>query len=324
MAKIKYKFDPHDLSYKKIELSLKQHIVKYVPYFLGSFFMAILLYIAFTYVFDSPRIKQLKRENSEIITQYKLLSIQTDNLEKVLEDLQFRDDNLYRTIFEADPIDKSIREAGIGGVDRYEHLEGYNSSDIVINTSKKIDKITKQMYIQSKSYDEIVSLVKNKDKMMKSIPAIMPVDLKNLANISSYFGMRMHPILKYMRMHTGIDLTAPVGTKVYATGDGIVESTTNSRSGYGNIIVINHGFGYDTFYAHLSKIVVRDRQKVTRGTVIGMVGNSGLSSAPHLHYEVRKKGIPIDPINFFSRDITPEEYDEMIFRSIHEGGQAMD
>ena len=324
MAKTNYKFDPQDLSYKKVELNIKQRIYKFIPHFLGSMFMGIILYVIFTNFIDSPRVKELKREKTQLVTQYKLLSKKADNLTVVLKDLEFRDDNLYRTIFEADPIPASVREAGIGGVNRYEKLEGFETSDIVIETSKKIDKISKQMYIQSMSYDEVLDLAKNKEKMLKSIPAIMPVDLKNLTRISGYYGMRMHPILKYRRMHDGIDFTAPTGTKIFAAGDGIVESVKLSRTGYGNVVVIDHGFGYKTLYAHCSKIPVKEGEKVTRGTIIGLVGNTGLSTGPHLHFEVHKNNKKINPINFFSQDLTPEQYDEMIYQSSHEGGQAMD
>ncbi len=324
MAKANYKFDPQDLSYKKIELNFKERIYKFTPHFLGSMFMGIILYIVFTNFVDSPKVKELKREKTQLVTQYKLLSKKADNLAVVLKDLEFRDDNLYRTIFEADPIPSSVRKAGIGGINRYENLEGFETSDIVIETTKKIDKISKQMYIQSKSYDDVLELAKNKEKMLKSIPAIMPVDLKNLTRISGYYGMRMHPILKYRRMHDGIDFTAPTGTKIFAAGDGTVESIKLSRTGYGNVVVINHGFGYKTLYAHCNKIPVKEGQKVTRGTVIAFVGNTGLSTGPHLHFEVQKSGKKINPINFFSQDITPEQYDEMIYQSSHEGGQAMD
>ena len=324
MEKINYKFDPQDLSYKKIELSFKERIYKFTPHFLGSMFMGMILYVIFTNFVDSPAVKELKRENTQLVTQYKLLSKKADNLSVVLKDLEFRDDNLYRTIFEADPIPSSVREAGIGGINRYENLEGFETSDIVIETSKKIDKISKQMYIQSKSYDDVLELAKNKEKMLKSVPAILPVDLKNLTRISGYYGMRIHPIYKTRRMHDGIDFTAPTGTNIYSAGAGVIEKVKFQRSGYGNTVVVNHGFGYKTLYAHCSKITVKVGQKVTRGTVIALIGNTGLSTGPHLHFEVQKKGKKINPINFFSQDLTPEQYDEMIYQSSHEGGQAMD
>lgn len=324
MAKTNYKFDPKDLSYKKVEHSFKQRLLKLTPHFLGSVFMGIILYIVFTNYVDSPKVKELKRENTKIVTQYKILSQKADNLNKVLKDLEFRDDNLYRTIFEAEPIPDGVRQAGIGGVDRYENLQSLINSDLVISTSKKIDKISKQMYIQSKSYDEVYNLAKNKERMLSSIPAILPVDIKNLTRISGYFGMRMHPILKYRRMHDGIDFTAPTGTKIFSAGDGVIEKTKKQRTGYGNMIVVNHGFGYKTLYAHLSKIKVKEGEKVSRGTVLGLVGNTGISTGPHLHFEVQKNGRKINPINFFSQDLTPEQYDEMIYKSSHEGGQSMD
>ena len=324
MGKGKYKFDPDSLSFNKIEKSFGKKLIGLLPHFLGSLFTGIILVFLFFWVFDSPKELSLKRENKQLLSQYKVLSGKVDNLDKVLKDLEYRDDNLYRTIFEAEPIPQEVREAGIGGVDRYEDLEGFDNSDAVINTTKKIDKISKKMYIQSMSYDDVFELAKNKEKMLASIPAILPVDIKHLKRISSFFGMRFHPILKYKRMHEGIDFTAPIGTNIYAAGDGVVISIKRSISGYGNRIIIDHGYGYKTLYAHMNKIMVKEGDEVNRGTIVGLVGNTGTSTGPHLHYEVRKNNHPINPINFFSNDITPEQYDEMIYKSSHEGGQSND
>jgi len=324
MGKGKYKFDAENLSFNKIEKNFIEKLIGLLPHFLGSLFTGVILVVLFFSVFDSPKELALKRENKQLLSQYQVLSNKVENLDKVLKDLEYRDDNLYRTIFEAEPIPNEVREAGIGGVDRYEDLEGFENSGAVINTAKKIDKISKKMYIQSKSYDEVLELAKNKEKMLASIPAIMPIDIDDLTRIGSFFGMRFHPILKYMRMHEGMDFTSPRGTNIYAAGDGVVIEVKHSINGYGNSIVIDHGYGYKTLYAHMSKIIVKEGQKVKRGTIVGLVGNTGTSTGPHLHYEVRKNNHPINPINFFSNDITPEQYEEMIYKSSHEGGQSID
>ncbi|MGE5316614.1 MAG: M23 family metallopeptidase, partial [Chloroflexota bacterium] len=214
-------------------------------------------------------------------------------------------------IFESEPIPSSVRKAGFGGANRYEKLEGYKNTEIIKNTSKKLDMIASQLVVQSKSYDEVFELAKGKEKMMASIPAIQPISNKDLRRIGSYFGYRTDPFYKVTKFHEGIDFTASVGTEVYSTGDGTVVNV-GRKGGYGNCIIINHGFGYQTLYAHLSKMNVKPGQKVQRGEVIGRVGNTGKSTSPHLHYEVHKGNRSIDPINFFFNDLTPEEYELMI------------
>ncbi|MFH2096119.1 MAG: M23 family metallopeptidase, partial [Bacteroidota bacterium] len=217
----------------------------------------------------------------------------------------------------------SIREGGIGGSNRYEELEGYDNSELVINTARRIDQLLKKIEIQSKSFDQIVELVKNKEKMLSSIPAIQPISNKDLGHIASGFGFRIHPIYKTKRMHYGMDFTASRGSDVYVTGDGVVSEVKFSRRGYGNEIVIDHGFSYKTRYAHLQTIMVREGQKVKRGEIIGTVGNTGLSSAPHLHYEVLYKNTAVNPVNYFYEDLTPEEYDRMVEIST-QSGQTLD
>jgi murein DD-endopeptidase MepM/ murein hydrolase activator NlpD len=236
-------------------------------------------------------------------------------ISNVLNDIQQRDDNIYRVIFEADPIPKSIREAGFGGVNRYAKLEGYSNSDLVIETATKLDKISKKLYVQSKSYDKIIEMAKNKQKYFSCIPAIAPISDNALIRFASGFGFRIHPIYKTRKMHTGIDLTAPTGTKIYATGDGKVVKAGLSKGGYGQRVIIDHDYGYKTVYAHLSKIIVRRGQKINRGELIGLVGSTGVSTAPHLHYEVRRYNKPVNPINYYFNDITPSEYDKMILVS---------
>ena len=204
-----------------------------------------------------------------------------------------------------------MRLAGLGGVNRYKNLEGYDNSALITNSAKRIDQITKRLVIQSKSLDEIAKLAEEKEALLKTIPAIQPVQNKDLSRVASGYGMRVHPILKYRKMHNGMDFTAPPGTPIYATGDGTV-TKVGLGSGYGKMVIIEHGFGYKTYYAHMSKYNTKVGRKVKRGEIIGYVGNTGLSSGPHLHYEVWKNGKVVNPVNFYHNDLTPEEYDIML------------
>jgi len=297
--------------------------LRFMAYFLGSLFIAAIYGVIFTIFFDSPKEKALKREIEQLTLQYELMNREMDNMEKILDHLKETDDNLYRTIFEAEPVPSTLREGGIGGINRYKELENYSNAKLIIETAKKLDRIKKKIVVQSKSFDELISLAREKEEMLASIPAIMPVSNKDLTRTASGWGLRIHPIYKIVRFHYGMDFTAPVGTEVYATGDGVVESIISSRRGYGNHIVVNHGFGYKTLYAHLDRFNVRQGQKVKRGDVIGFVGNTGLSIAPHLHYEVELNGIKVDPSNYFFHDLTPEEY-ERIVEIASRSGQSFD
>ncbi|HPP92596.1 MAG TPA: M23 family metallopeptidase [Bacteroidales bacterium] len=323
MGKAKYKFNPESLSFDRITLGFRDILLRFMAYFLGSLFIAAIYGVIFTIFFDSPKEKALKREIEQLTLQYELMNREMDNMEKILDHLKETDDNLYRTIFEAEPVPSTLREGGIGGINRYKELENYSNAKLIIETAKKLDRIKKKIVVQSKSFDELISLAREKEEMLASIPAIMPVSNKDLTRTASGWGLRIHPIYKIVRFHYGMDFTAPVGTEVYATGDGVVESIISSRRGYGNHIVVNHGFGYKTLYAHLDRFNVRQGQKVKRGDVIGFVGNTGLSIAPHLHYEVELNGIKVDPSNYFFHDLTPEEY-ERIIEIASRSGQSFD
>ena len=312
MSKIKYKFNTKSLTYEKVTVPIRKRVGQVLSYLAtGLVFATITTFIAYNY-FDSPKEKQLKREISELTLQYELLNNRMGEVAEVLDDIQDRDNNVYRTIFEAEPISASIRKAGFGGVDRYKELLGYNNSDLLIETTKRLDRISKQLYIQSKSFDEVAKLVKNKEKLLASIPAIQPISNKDLKHQPGGFGWRTHPIYKTPEFHPGMDFTAAEGTEIRATGDGIVETADASAQGYGNHVVINHGYGYETLYGHMLKFVVRVGQQVKRGQLIGYVGSTGLSTAPHVHYEVRKGGQIVNPINFYYNDLTPEEYQKLI------------
>jgi len=221
---------------------------------------------------------------------------------------------VYRSIFGAEPYPEHLRRGGIGGSDRYRNLKGYESSEGIIETQKRINRLQRFLVAQSKSFEEIFALAKTQDQMLQSIPAIQPVANKDLRRLASGFGMRIHPIYKIAKMHTGLDFTADVGTEIYATGDGVIEAIDSKLSGYGHHVIINHGFGYQTLYAHMSRVQVRPGEKVKRGQVIGYVGNTGTSTGPHLHYEVVKNGVKVDPAFYFYSDITPEQYEDMLQR----------
>lgn len=291
---------------------MRKRVVQVLSYLaIGLVFATITILIAYKYL-DSPKEKQLQREISELTLQYELLNSRMGQITEVLGDIQERDNNVYRTIFEAEPIPASIRQAGFGGVDRYKELQGYNNSALMVETSKRLDMISKQLYIQSKSFDEVVLLVKGKAKLLASIPAIQPISNEDLRHQPSGFGWRTHPIYKTAEFHPGMDFAAAQGTEIYSTGDGTIERADALAQGYGNHIVINHGYGYKTLYGHMSKMAVRAGQVVKRGQLIGYVGSTGLSTAPHVHYEVMKAGEKMNPINYYYNDLTPEQYQKLI------------
>jgi murein DD-endopeptidase MepM/ murein hydrolase activator NlpD len=311
MSKIRYRYNTKTLSYEKAITPMRTRIFRIIS-FLGtaSVIGVISVIIAFRYI-DSPKEKQLRREIERMSAQYKLLDRRLDNMDAVLADLEQRDNNAYRVIFEAEPIPNEIRTAGFGGVERYNALEGYDNSKLMISLTQKLDRVAKQMYIQSKSYDEVIKLAKGKEKLLASIPAIMPISNADLRHQPSGFGWRTHPIYKSAEFHPGMDFAAPQGTEIYATGDGVIAAADNKSQGYGNRVVIDHGYNYETLYAHMSKILVVAGQKVVRGQVIGYVGSTGLSTAPHCHYEVHKNGELMNPINYY-QDLTPEQYQRLI------------
>lgn len=323
MAKTKYKYNPDSLSFDEINLTFRERFLRFLAYFVGSLLLAVVYGGLFTTLFDSPREEALKREIDQMNLQFEILNRDMEKVEKVLTHLQETDDNLYRTIFEAEPIATSLREGGIGGVNRYEELQGYSNSEIVIETAMRLDKIRKKVYVQSKSFDDLIALASEKEEMLRRIPAIMPISNKDLKRTASGWGYRIHPIYKIRKFHYGMDFTAPTGTEIYATGDGVIKRVISSKRGLGKHVVIDHGYGYTTTYAHMNRFNVRKGQKVKRGDVIGFVGTTGLSTAPHLHYEVALNGKKVDPANYYFNDLTPDEYERMIELAMR-SGQSFD
>lgn len=323
MAKVRYQFNTKSLSYERVKPGRRERLLRILSFAgTGLVFAALGVLIAYN-TLDSPREKQLQRELEAMRLEYDALNGQLKQMNLVLADLQDRDDNIYRVVFEAEPIPDEVRKAGFGGVNRYEKYQSFQNKDLLTETARRADILAKQMVIQSKSYDEILGMIKNKAAMLACIPAIQPVSNKELKRMASGFGYRTDPIYKTTKFHAGMDFAASVGTEIYATGDGVVLRADADASGYGNHVRINHGYGYMTLYGHMSKINVRPGQRVKRGDVIGYVGNTGKSVGPHLHYEVHKNGQTLNPVNFYYNDLSPEDYARMIEMSATEN-QAFD
>ncbi len=308
--KTKYHFNAKTMTFEEIRVSVKEKLLKVFSIFSSGLVIAAMAMVAIYTFFDSPKERILKREIDEYKLQYEIMNRRLDQMSAVLLDMENRDDNIYRMIFEAEPIPDDVRKAGYGGEDRYARFSGMDNEALLVATSKKLDVVSRQLYVQSKSYDEVIEMAKNKEKMFACIPAIVPLK-KGKGSIVSGFGYRIHPVYKSFRMHTGIDFVAKTGTPVYATGDGLVVSP-KGESGYGIAVMIDHGYGYKTHYAHLSRKVAKPGKRVKRGELIGYVGCTGLCSGPHLHYEVIKNGVKIDPVHFFYNDLTPAEYEQVI------------
>lgn len=307
MPKIKYIYNKETLSHERIDHSLRDKVIKALSYIAISFsFSAVVLFIGFS-VIDSPKEKELNSRIAQMQVKYDLMNIHLAQTRGVLKSMASQDNKLYRAILNVAPIPLSIREAGFGGTDRYNGLQGYQNSNLMTETAKNMDILIREIYIQSKSYDEIEKLANDRTIMMNCIPAIDPINSKNSKGIVAGFGWRIHPIYKTPEFHTGIDIAAPEGTPIYATGDGVVETADNHAQGYGNHVVINHGFGYETLYAHMSRMAVSVGEKVKRGQIIGYVGCTGLCTGDHVHYEVIKDGIKVNPIDYFL-NISPAEY----------------
>lgn len=310
MAKVKYYYDSENLAYRKIITKTRKKIGVVLLFLVASALFGILSFIVLlnTPYFETPKNKKQAREIENLKLRYAILNKKMDEVEDVIEFIEERDNNLYRVYFNASPIPEEERKSGFKEVDRYKDLEGYDNSQLVANTTKRIDVLRKELAIQSKSLDDILKMAKAKDKLLAAIPAIQPVKNENLKSMVSGFGYRTDPFTKARKMHEGMDFTAKTGTPIYATGDGVVERADNTASGFGNHIVIRHGFGYETLYAHLSRYKCRKGQRIKRGDIIGYVGNTGRSEGPHLHYEVHKNGKVVNPLNFYYGNISAVEY----------------
>jgi len=325
MAKVKYYYDSENLAYRKIKTKKSTKFGYAALFLLSSGLFGVLAFIVLlnTPFFETPKDRLLTREIENYKLRYAILNKKMDEIDEVLANIEDRDNNLYRVYFNTSAIPDEQRKAGFGGINRYKELEGYDNSELVINTSKRVDVISKELVIQSKSLDEIFKLAKEKNNLLAAIPAIQPVRNENLKQMASGFGYRSDPFTKVRKFHEGMDFSAKIGTPIFATGDGVVARADNGVSGYGNHIVINHGFGYETLYGHLSKYNCRPGQHVKRGDIIGYVGSTGRSEGPHLHYEVHKGGEVVNPLNFYYGNISAAEY-VVISKLANQENQSLD
>ena len=325
MSKVKYYYDPDTLSYRKIEPKKSKRYRNLGFFLLGSFLFGLisLIILLNTNFLNTPKELSLAREVENYELQFDILDKKMGQMEQVLANIEDRDNNIYRLYFEANPIPEEQRKAGFGGVNRYKSLEGFNNSTIITDVTKRLDIIQNQMVIQSKSLDEIAILAAEKEKFLEAIPAIQPASNEDLKRMASGFGWRSDPFTKVRKMHRGMDFTAPRGTPIYASGNGKVTRADSNSSGYGKHVRIDHGHGYLSLYAHMSKYNVTKGQKVKRGDLIGFVGSTGRSEAPHLHYEVWKDKERINPINFYYGSLTPIEFENML-KYANQENQSLD
>lgn len=321
--KQRYVFNTHTLAYEKAVVGWTGRILRAIGFLFTALAFSLVISSVYYYFFPSANEKKLRTELSGMKTQYEIISQEVDRLNEVLQGLHYRDGNIYRVLFEADPIDKEVWQAGTGGVAKYRHLEKYDNGELLKNISQAVDRLKSQMVIQSKSYDEIADMIKNQQVMLMSIPSIQPIENKKLERMASGFGWRVDPVYKITKFHEGMDFTCPVGTGVHVTGDGTVETVNYSYGGYGNEIIVNHGFGYRTRYAHLSKFKVTVGQKIKRGDIIAFTGNTGKSTGPHLHYEVLKSGSAVNPAYYYYNDLKDADFQKMLEMS-NTPGQTLD
>ena len=321
-AKKKYKINPETLAMEQVESGLGYWLRQTGIYILSGIVLGVVFLYLFLVFFPSPREKQLLREKEAMQSQMETLNRQVDQMQIVMTDLQQRDDNLYRVLFGSEPIPLNIRQGTQRKISYYEEIAQMTNSQLSADLSLKVDVLEKELYVQAKSYDEVLELAKTQEIRMENIPAIQPVLNKDLKRVASGYGVRIDPVYHVRKFHQGMDFTAPTGTEVFATGNAKV-SFVGWKQGYGNTVILDHGFGYQTLYAHLFKALVRKGQKVRRSDIIALVGNTGKSTGPHLHYEVRLHGKPVDPRNYYFYDLSPEEYDQMIQLS-NNFGQMLD
>lgn len=314
MSRIKYYYDPKTCKYERYQRSKWDTMLNVLGFLSAASILAVGILILFNLYFDSPKELLLKNENKELKLYYELMEEEVSVMSQMLADLQQRDDNLYRVIFETEPIPSEIRRAGVGGSDRFKEIKekGLKQEQLIISLKSKVDDLKRQLYVQNVSYDEVSEMALNKEEYWASIPAIQPISNEDLNSLASGYGNRLHPILKVRKMHTGVDFSAPKGTPIYATGDGVVKEVETVFGGYGKHIEIDHGFGFVTRYAHMNEFKVRRGQRVKRGDLIGTVGNTGSSTAPHVHYEILKDDRFVNPVHYFFKDLDPSEYDRIL------------
>ena len=315
MKKIKYYYNTNTLRYEKLETPLRVKLLRIFGFIAAAFVTAALIsYVAFQFI-GSPKEKILQRQNENLRDKYEVLEDELASIRQQMEELEKRDNNVYRSIFEANPIPDSARAKELAIQEEIASVAKLKDNELVNSIETSLKNISARIIAQKSSYDEIDKLVENKEQLLSHTPAIQPVSNKDLTRVASGFGYRIDPIYKTTKMHAGIDFTAPQGTPIYATADGRVTTSGNTGNGYGNHVIVNHGYGYETLYGHMVRVKARNGQSVKRGEVIGWVGSTGKSTGPHLHYEVHKNGGKIDPVYFFYNDLGPEQFDAILKRA---------
>lgn len=323
MKKIKYYYNTNTLRYEKLETPLRVKLLRVFGFIAAALVTAGLIsYAAFQFI-GSPREKILQQQNEDLKDTYRQLRDRIESLQQQMKELEKRDNDVYRAIFEASPVPDSARAKELETKLEIESVKRLKDNQLVSSIINTLNSLTSRIETQKKSYDEVEKLVKNKEQLLARTPAIQPVSNKDLNRIASGFGYRIDPVYKTTKMHAGLDFSAPQGTPIYATADGTVTTSGNTGNGYGNHVIINHGFGYETLYGHMVRVKARNGQAVKRGEVIGWVGSTGKSTGPHCHYEVHKYGEKIDPIYFFYNDLTPEQFD-MILKKAAASNQSLD
>lgn len=323
MRNVYYKYNDKTKTYDRVYPNLRSRLLTYSRNILFFFCMGVVGYFITLLILGTPEsAEDLREENIRLQAQYTILSQRLNEALEVMEDIRQRDDNLYRVMFMAEPVSGDVREANYAGTNRYEAFTDLDNADLVIATTQKMDVLARQLYLQSRSFDEVIEFYKNHEDMLRHLPAIQPVSNKDLKRTASGYGYRIHPIYQTRIFHDGMDFSCDIGTPVYATADGIVKNA-RWESGYGYIVTIDHGYGYETRYAHLKSFKVKRGQKVMRGETIALSGNSGRSSGPHVHYEVLQRGRPVNPANYYFMDLDASQYDEMI-RMANNHGKVLD
>lgn len=312
MSKRQYKFNPNTLAYEEVNIPFGKRLLRILLLIAPSLLIGLVLALLFTRRIDSPKEKELQAELLKDKKEIERLLADVKLYNEVLDDVQKRDEDLYRVALSAEEFPEELRKMGTGGSDKYDYLSSMSNGELLKQASIELDKLQSRLNAQSISFRELLDLAKDKEKMLSCIPAIQPVRNSDLKRNVSGFGFRIDPIYKTRQLHTGMDFTADRGTEVYATGDGVVEVVESKRWGYGKSIVINHGYGYKTLYAHLSKFNVKQGQKIKRGELIGFIGSTGKSTGPHLHYEVIVNGVKVNPIGYYHSDLTPEQYEQLL------------
>lgn len=312
MKKIKYTYNTHTLRYEKLITPLRVKLLRIFGFLAAILVSAFIIVTLAQKYFPSAAERKLSQENANLKYGYKVLEAQISDLEQRMASLETRDNQVYRAIFESDPVPDSARAKMTEKLAELKNITGMSQEQLVVSASNALNRLNNRLIFQSKSFEKIGDLIDKKEDLLAAIPAIQPLSNKQLERVASGFGYRIDPVYKIPKMHAGLDFTANTGTPIYATADGTVQEAGFNAGGYGNHVVINHGFGYETLYAHMVRIKAKRGQKVKRGEVIGWVGSTGKSTGPHLHYEVHKNGTPVDPVYFFYNDLTPEQYDRLL------------